>query len=277
MIAIEKKQAAYDYLASLDVMPDDFLEKSERDFETGDIFLRGVPAEPMDATRALDGLSSRVDAAIDARTMALKHPTSRTEIASLEEMNSMLMVLLIPSSLGWHVADEYKGTFATLLGAVWHKRNGWLARRIKQREHLTTVTPANIAAYLLDAPLDEFELKKLPYAAALDKWLTNKVAWQIEKEIREPSLDEPISDSEGNETTLVEIIPDPDADNEIIRSADRKLMLDELVGILKGAEKMAVTKFLRDEELTPTERRAKDRGVRRIQKYCEERGITYSI
>lgn len=279
MTEAKEKIAAYDYLISQGLISKDFLEKSERDFATGDIFLCGVPAGPMDATRALDGLSSRIDAAVDARTMTLKHSSSCGEIASLEEMNAMLMVLPIPSVLGWHVADGYKGKFAALLGSVWHKRNGWLARRIKQRERLETVSPALIAAYLLDASLDEFELKHMPYAAALDKWLAGKVEWQIKKETREPSLDVTISDpdSEGKETTLTEVMPDSNAHNEIVEAADRKLVLEKLVNILPNAEKAAVTKSRLGEELSRTEQRAMNRGIRKMREFVQKHGVEFPL
>ena len=277
MTITDQKLAAYDHLTSIGLLPSDYLEKCDRDFDTGDIFWLGVPVEPQDAARALDGLSSRVDSVIDTDTMVLRNPSPQKELEYLEELNSMLMVLLIPSFLGWQVADDYKGKFATLLGAVWHKRKGWLVRRIKQRERVKTVAPAGIAAYLLDAPLDEFELQKLPYARALNKWLTGKVEWQIKKETREPSLDEPISDPDSGdkETTLVEVISDPDSHDDIVRAAERKSVLGSLLGILHGKEKSAVTKALRGEELSRTEQRAMSRGVQKMREFAKKHDVEF--
>ncbi len=268
------KLAAYKHLATIG-LPKDYLEKCEQDFETGDIFWRGVPAYPEDAARALSGLSSRTNAVLSKRS------SDRKETASLEELGSMLMVLRIPSILEWRVTNDYKGTFALLLGTVW-RGSERLVENIVKREPEETVTSELIAAYILTAPIERFRVKFNkkhkgefePYAPAFRTWLSYHVGWLVEDENRNDSLDEPIGRNENGDKkiTLAELTPDPKADKEIIFGAEKKFIAG-LLTLLSPKEHAAVTKYMDDKKLSRTENKAMNRGMARVRAYCEERGI----
>lgn len=276
---------AYRYLIDHYGLPKDYLEKRRKDFETGNIFWYGVPADPKDGAKAIDDLSRRINAAI--KKLASYKKISEiindwdliNEAFSLEELSATMFTLSIPKSLGWQVDKRQKDNFAIFLGILWDKDDKKIRYFVAKNEGTENSVDKMIASRILLSPIQEFVPKSLPIAKVFCDWLLWKEQWIDQKKREGPcSYDEPLLNSEnanGGNLTQRDVIKDigPDQASQV----GYNLNLEELNALVEELPPKMKEAFIRGRNDLPfvdrTQERACSRAVQWLKKTIEKRKL----
>jgi hypothetical protein len=278
------RQKAYKYLASLGI-------RAPKPKHPEDIFYMGVPADADTYDKYAAAIARRTEK-IQDRLGALK------TIPDLYERNflAILSVNAIVFSFNHKLPQKTEGQLTDYLARLWGRSK--LASLLKKIHELPPAYLGKFVVLSEIGTLDKEEFRKKEFkrnlqlgkrsgtaggiakiieqatkeantAGHLYRFLYEKADWQERKSHKTVSYDREINttDEDGQPLRFSDVLGElnpRDVLDEIDRKTDiAKIMV--LVEKLPPAEKTAVRKFYEGDQMTPTERKAKDRGIKKIR------------
>ena len=274
-----EKEKAYRYLASLGIT----MPKSDH---PEDLFLIGIPIDADTYDEYAAAIVART-IKLFGRMLALKEPREIHE----RNLLAILAVNAIAFSFNHKLPIETETALSEYLAELWGRSE--FAALLKKIDNLPPEFRGDLVVLSEIGSFDREEFRQWEHEPAgespdegaslediinastdamntakrLYKFLYAKADWQEEKIERETHYDHENVDDKGHTTSLRDVLlgreasDTYDAIDEKIETAALHMFIEKLPSGMKSA----VKKFLADEDMTPTEQKAKNRGIKKLE------------